>query len=157
MSLEQGIVPDNRPPGYVIGPVFGPLGNSRVVFQITAAQGSDWPAGYYAMPATSGTLSVETIPYVVTWSGGYGGLLVAQLTLSTTVVSDVWVTSRRLRLSRSGLPTYTEWGADAASVPWAWGYRTMPRIFNATGNARWRPVKEWVDMNEFAVVPTWLG
>lgn len=156
MSLEQGIVPDNRAPGYVNGPIWGPLGNSRVIFQLTAAQGVDWAAGYYAMQVGGMSISVEDQPFQVLWEGGNSSGQTAQLTISTDLVSGVWRTSRRLRLTRSGLPNYSEWGADADAVAWNWNYRTMPSIFNTTGNCRWRPVKEWVDMSEFSQVPTWL-
>lgn len=156
MTLEHGIVPDTRAPGYVTGPIWGPLGTSRVRFRLIAAQGTDWPAGWYAMGPGGMSTSVEANPFQTTWDGGYVGGLTAQCTLTIDRTPEPWVVTVLLTLSRSGLPTFSQWRRFLSPVPFNFGVIGMTAFFNATSSVQLYMVKEWVDMTKYPVVPTWL-
>lgn len=155
--MEAGIVPDNRPPGYVSGPVPGPIGNSRVLFHFPNAQGADWPAGYYAMPLEAMSTDPTDTPFTATYIGTAVTGLQANINRFTTITDDVWTTQHSLTLARNGIPTNTIFIWTEASEPVDWDWQPLAGSVNATGNARYRMVKEWVNMNTLPQAVTWIG
>lgn len=148
-------MPDTRAPGYFSGPSFGPLGPSRVIFQVVNNTMPGWPAGRYAMPR-AGASDPDANPYTCYWAGAYTPGQEAQLNMTTTH-GDPVSTVFELYLYRAGVPSFYRWRGVFSNFVWNYNGRTLlPNSTGALQIVAFRKLAEWVDISELAVVPTWL-
>jgi hypothetical protein len=152
---EQGIIPDNRAPGYFSGPSFGMLGPSRVIFQVVNNTMPGWPAGRYAMPR-AGQSAPAANPFVCSWQGAYTPGHEAQLTLTMTH-GDPVATVAELYLYRPGIPTFYRWRNTFNDFVWNYSGRSLlPNSTGALQITAFRRLSEWVNIAELTPTPTWL-
>lgn len=155
ISATQGIIPDTRRPGFFSGPSFGPLGPSRVIFQVVNNTMSGWPAGRYAMPR-AGMSEPDANPFTCYWAGAYTPGHEAQLFMSSTH-GDPVATVFELYLYRPGIPTFYKWRNVFNDFVWNTSGRTLlPQAGGALQITAFRRVPEWVDTTMLSPIPTWL-